>query len=326
VIFSKGQFVRRIRRECPPNLVAHQASVQLLQGCCTQGETDKGLKSFDAEYLPIIECAPKAWGFWADIGAGFLSRAPKGTMKDQISPKYYIGCSGWHYEHWRGPYYPEDLPKPKWLRFCAQQFTTVELNNSFYHLPSEKAFANWRESTPDNFVFAVKVSRFITHIKRLKNLGSAVETFLSRAHLLENKLGPLLYQLPPNMKRNDEVLENFLSSLPQQYQHVLEFRHASWIDDSVFQILQQYNAGLCVFDMPGFTCPLAATSDFAYIRFHGSQSLYSSCYSDEELSQWAKKITRLGKGLKAVYMYFNNDAEAFAVKNAITLGNLLNSI
>ena len=138
------------------------------------------------------------------------------SMKNKSSPKYCIGCSGWHYNHWRGLYYPEGLAKPKWLQFYAKQFTTVELNNSFYHLPSEKAFTAWRESSPHNFVFAVKVSRFITHIKRLRNLGSAIENFLSRACFLENKLGPLLYQLPPNMKRNDEVLENFLSSLPQK--------------------------------------------------------------------------------------------------------------
>jgi len=240
-------------------------------------------------------------------------------MANKPSPKYYVGCSGWHYDHWRGLYYPEGLPRSKWLQFYAKQFTTVELNNSFYHLPSEKAFVTWRESSPNDFAFSVKVSRFITHIKRLRNLGSAVENFLSRACFLRNKLGPLLYQLPPNMKRNDEVLEDFLSSLPQKYQHVFEFRHESWIDDSVFHVLQQYNAGLCVFDMPGFTCPLVATTDFAYIRFHGSEGLYSSCYSDEELSQWAQRIARLGKNVKAIYIYFNNDAEAFAVKNALTL-------
>ncbi len=244
-------------------------------------------------------------------------------MEGKISPKYYVGCSGWHYDHWRGLYYPEGLPKSKWLQFYARQFTTVELNNSFYRLPSEKAVTTWRELAPDNFVFAVKVSRFITHIKRLRNLGSAVENFLSRARLLGKKLGPLLYQLPPNMKRNDEVLENFLSSLPQKYQYVFEFRHESWIDDAVFDILRRYNAGLCIFDMPGFTCPLVATSDFAYIRFHGSGSLYSSCYSDEELSHWTKRIARLGQDIKVVYIYFNNDAEAFAVKNAITLEKFL---
>ena len=237
--------------------------------------------------------------------------------------KYYIGCSGWHYEHWHGLYYPDKLPRAKWLQFYAGQFNTVELNNSFYKLPSEKAFTTWRESTPDNFIFAVKVSRFITHIKRLKNLGSAVDNFLSRAVLLEGKLGPLLYQLPPNMRRNDELLRDFISSLPPKYLHVVEFRHESWIDDTVFDILRGHNIGLCVFDMPGFGCPLVATSDFVYVRFHGSEGLYSSFYSEEELSQWAKRIARLTKDVKVSYIYFNNDTQAFAVKNAITLENYL---
>jgi uncharacterized protein YecE (DUF72 family) len=243
-----------------------------------------------------------------------------------MAVKYHVGCSGWHYEHWRGLYYPQGLPKPKWLSFYAGQFTTVELNNSFYHLPSEKAFTNWRESTPENFVFAVKVSRFITHIKRIRNLGSAMENFVSRAGLLKKKLGPLLYQLPPSIKRDDELLQNFLSTLPSKYQHVIEFRHESWIDERVFDILRRHGAGLCVFDMPGFSCPLIATTDFAYIRFHGSEGLYSSRYSDEELAQWARRIARLGQSIKASYTYFNNDAEAFAVENAMTLRNLLRSL
>jgi uncharacterized protein YecE (DUF72 family) len=240
-----------------------------------------------------------------------------------MSERYYVGCSGWHYEHWRGLYYPEELPKSKWLLFYARQFTTVELNNSFYRLPSEKAFTTWRDSTPDDFVFAVKVSRFITHIKRLRNLDTAVDNFVSRAGFLREKLGPLLYQLPPSMKRNDELLQSFLSSLPPQYRHVIEFRHESWINDAVFDILRRHNVGLCVFDMPGFSCPLVATSDFAYVRFHGSQGLYASRYSDEELSEWARKIAILGQNVKVSYIYFNNDAEAFAVDNAITLRNLL---
>jgi uncharacterized protein YecE (DUF72 family) len=243
-----------------------------------------------------------------------------------MAVKHYVGCSGWHYEHWRGLYYPQELPRSQWLAFYARQFTTVELNNSFYRLPSEKAFTTWRESTPENFIFAVKVSRFITHIKRLRNLGSAVENFLSRATFLKEKLGPLLYQLPPSMKRNDELLQNFLSTLPSKYQHVIEFRHESWIDEAVFGILRSHNVGLCVFDMPGFSCPLVATSDFAYVRFHGSEGLYSSCYSDEELSQWAQGIARLGQNVKVSYIYFNNDAEAFAVENAITLRNVLQSL
>jgi len=246
-------------------------------------------------------------------------------MKDRPPDRVHIGCSGWYYDHWHSLYYPQGLPKAKWLQFYANQFDTVELNNSFYHLPSEKTFATWRQSTPDNFVFAVKVSRFITHIKRLRNLGSAMDKFLTHAALLKEKLGPLLYQLPPNMKRNDELLRSFVSALPPEYQHVFEFRHESWIDHSVFRILQEYKVGLCVFDMPGLSCPLVATGDFAYIRFHGSESLYSSCYSNEELSRWALRIIQLAGEVRAVYVYFNNDAEAFAVRNALSLSKLIST-
>jgi uncharacterized protein YecE (DUF72 family) len=242
-----------------------------------------------------------------------------------MTAKYYIGCSGWHYEHWRGLYYPKDLPKPKWLLLYGQQFDTVELNNTFYRLPLEKAFNTWRESTPDNFVFAVKVSRFITHIKRLRNLDASVDNFLSRAAFLKEKLGPLLYQLPPSMKRNDELLQSFLSTLPSKHQHVIEFRHESWIDEAVFDILRRHNVGLCVFDMHGIRCPLIVTSDFAYIRFHGSEGLYWSSYSGEELARWAQRIARLGRNLRITYIYFNNDAEAFAIENAKTLRDLLPS-
>ena len=204
---------------------------------------------------------------------------------------YFIGTSGWHYDHWRGKLYPPNLPKAKWLDFYAGYFSTVELNNSFYRLPSETALANWRESSSDDFTFAVKVSRFITHIRRLRNSEEAVEKLITRARVLEGKLGPLLYQLPPNMHRNDDVLEFFLSGLPRRLKHVFEFRHQSWLDQRVLEILEKYNAGFCVFDMPSFSCPL--------------------------------KLADLTANLKTVYVYFNNDAEAFAVRNAITLRNYL---
>jgi len=237
--------------------------------------------------------------------------------------QYYIGTSGWHYDHWRHLFYPDKLPKAKWLEFYSRHFTTVELNNSFYRLPSEEAFANWRDSSPANFTFAVKVSRFITHIKRLKNSEEPVDTFLGRAEILKEKLGPLLYQLPPNMHRDDGRLESFLSILPRGLKHTLEFRHESWLDDGVFEILRRHNVGLCVFDMPGLTCPLVAIADFAYIRFHGSTGLYSSCYSDEGLAEWARRLAGLAPEVKEVYIYFNNDAEAFAVRNAMTLREYL---
>ena len=238
-------------------------------------------------------------------------------------PEYYIGTSGWHYEHWRELFYPSELPKGKWLQFYAGYFTTVELNNSFYRLPSEEAFVNWQKSSPNNFSYAVKVNRFITHIKRLRDVQVPLQNFMSRVQLLQNKLGPLLYQLPPNMKRNDRALEDFLAMLPYYHRHVFEFRNKSWLSDDVFALLCRHGTGFCIFDMPGFTSPLIATTDFAYIRFHGSTGLYWSCYSDEELSRWTRHIIELGRGLRAVYVYFNNDAEAYAVRNAQKLREML---
>jgi len=236
---------------------------------------------------------------------------------------YRIGTSGWHYADWRGRFYPEKLPMAKWLEFYAGHFTTVELNNSFYRLPTESTFAGWREAVTAGFTFAVKVSRFITHIKRLKNVEEPMDNFISRARNLNEKLGPLLYQLPPNLHRNDDLLESFLPTLPQGMKHVIEFRHQSWLTDEVFAILRRHNVGLCIFDMPSLRCPLAATADFGYVRFHGSGSLYSSCYPDEELADWAGSIAQLAAGLKEVYIYFNNDIDGYAVRNAFTLREYL---
>jgi uncharacterized protein YecE (DUF72 family) len=240
-----------------------------------------------------------------------------------MAPKYYIGTSGWVYPHWREVFYPPKLAQSKWLEFYTGHFSTVELNNSFYRLPTEKAFSNWHDTSPEGFIYAVKVSRFITHIKRLKDVEEPIETFLGRARHLEEKLGPLLYQLPPNMRRNDERLDAFLSLLPKEQRHVVEFRHESWLYEEVFAILRGHNVGFCVFDMPGLACPLVATADFAYVRFHGSSGLYSSCYREEELERWARRITALAKDLEAVYIYFNNDAQGFAIRNALTITHQL---
>ena len=240
-----------------------------------------------------------------------------------MNTKYLIGTSGWHYEHWRNIFYPADLAKGNWLEFYARHFHTVELNASFYRLPTEGAFNTWYKSSPPDFTFAVKVSRFITHIKRLKNIEEPLENFLEKAALLGDKLGALLYQLPPGLHRDDVTLESFLAMLPKDMRHVFEFRHESWLDETVFDLLRRYNAGLCIFDMPKLTCPLVATADFAYIRFHGSSQLYSSNYSNEELSSWAKELTRLADELKVVYVYFNNDIEGFALNNAETIREYL---
>ena len=240
--------------------------------------------------------------------------------------KLYVGTSGWVYGHWRGLFYPASLAQAKWLEFYSQHFGTVELNNSFYRLPSEGAFAGWRERTSPAFVYAVKVSRFITHIKRLRNAEEALETFVVRSRILGDKLGPLLYQLPPNLSRNEALLESFARLLPGELRHVFEFRNESWFDEGVFGLLRKHNIGFCIYDMPGLTAPVIATADFAYIRFHGSSELYESCYSDAELEQWASKIVKLAPGLTSIYVYFNNDTNAFAVRNAKTLAKQLGAL
>jgi len=160
-------------------------------------------------------------------------------------------------------------------------------------------------------------------MKRLKDIKEAEENFLNRAEILGDKLGPLLYQLPPNLHRDDDLLETFLRGLPQGKKHTIEFRHRSWLEDEVFNILRRYNAGLCVFDMPDLTCPVVATADFAYVRFHGSEALFSSRYTDEELADWARRIAAMAGNVASVYIYFNNDVSGFAVENARTIRSYL---
>jgi len=242
---------------------------------------------------------------------------------EAMGMRVHIGTSGWVYAHWKGVFYPDGLPQSRWLEFYGQHFATVELNNSFYQLPSEKSFTAWRQRTPAGFVYAVKVSRLITHFRRMRNTEEALGNFLSRARILGDKLGPLLYQLPPNMTRNEVLLESFLETLPADLCHVFEFRNESWFDEGVYGLLRKHNVGFCIYDMPGSTTPLVVTADFAYIRFHGGDAMYGSCYTADELDEWAERIERLGQGLRSFYIYFNNDAEAFAVANARTLATRL---
>ncbi len=236
-----------------------------------------------------------------------------------MSPKLFIGTSGWHYYHWRGNFYPQKLTTKDWLSFYSERFNTVEINASFYRLPQESTFATWHQTVPSEFCFAVKVSRFITHIKRLKDSQEPLYTFTSRAKCLDNNLGPLLYQLPPGLHRDDSRLEAFLELLDKKQRHVFEFRHQSWMEKTIYDLLHRYDIGFCIYDMPGFTSPFISTADFAYIRFHGHDDLYSSRYPDAKLADWAKKLQKISSNLKTLYVYFNNDASGFAVENAITL-------
>lgn len=240
-----------------------------------------------------------------------------------MSSNFYIGTSGWHYDHWRGEFYPEKLPKKSWLQYYSQSFKTVEINASFYRLPSEDTFTVWHNTVPPEFCFAVKASRIITHIKRLKDIQDSLLTFTQRAKLLKDNLGPILYQLPPGFHRDDYRLESFLILLNQNLQHVIEFRHSSWINQAVFDLLRKYNIGFCIFDMPGFSSPVISTSNFAYFRFHGKGELYFGSYPDAELVGWAESINNISTHVNSIYAYFNNDAGGFAIRNALTLKKYL---
>ena len=235
----------------------------------------------------------------------------------------YIGTSGWNYKHWLGRFYPEKFPASKMLAFYAEHFKTVELNNSFYHLPSAKSFETWRETTPDKFVFAVKGSRFITHMKKLKDPKPATEKFFAPAVRLEEKLGPILFQLPPRWRVNTERLATFLEVLPREHRYVFEFREPSWFTDEVYGLLRDHNAALCIYHMTGYDSPHEITADFVYVRFHGTETTYGGSYSDETLQQWAARIRDWQRERKDVYVYFNNDPEAIAVANAKTLQQLV---
>ena len=240
-----------------------------------------------------------------------------------MARRYWIGTSGWVYKHWRGVFYPEDLPQREWFDYYARHFSTVEVNNTFYRLPKESTWEDWREQAPTKFRYAVKGSRFITHIKRLRDCEEPVETFMERARLLKSRLGPVLWQLPPQMKVDLDRLETFLSALPSRVHHVMEFRNDEWWQDDVFAALRRHKVGFCAYHLVDEETPLEATARFAYLRFHGSDEKYAGRYTDRQLAEWADRIQSFPKRVGDVYVYFNNDAEGYAVDNANTLRGIL---
>ena len=230
-----------------------------------------------------------------------------------------IGCSGWNYRHWRGPFYPEKLAVKRWFDHYAEVFDTVELNTSFYHLPKAETFEKWRDQAPPGFRYAVKAPRFITHMKKLKDCAEPVEEFLSRARKLGETIGPILYQLPPRWTFNRERMEEFMAWLPPDLDHVFEFREKSWMTEEVLALLDSRGIGFCTHDMAPLTVPRWASGPLAYIRFHGGKGKYWGRYSDEGLlgwTDWAIEQVRSGRG---VWCYFNNDMFAHAIDDALTL-------
>lgn len=242
--------------------------------------------------------------------------------------KIFIGTSGYMYSHWeKGVFYPSDWPKSKKLEYYAQHFRTVELNNTFYRLPKESVFENWRKRTPKNFLFAVKVSRIITHVKKLKDCKREWQIFLKRALKLKEKLGPFLFQLPPYFKKDEKRLKNFIKMIlknsPPALKFAFEFRNESWCDNKVYQILKEKNLAWTIVDSPCWPKKEILTANFVYLRMHGSKVLFSSEYTKKEIKDLAQKIKNWAKKGLNVFCYFNNDAHGFAIKNAKELLNFL---
>ena len=232
-----------------------------------------------------------------------------------------IGCSGWNYQHWRnGVFYPPRLPPRRWLEFYARHFDTVEVNATFYRLPRESAVANWVRESPPGFLFAVKMSRYVTHIKRLRDLESSLEIFYSRIRPLTGppKLGPVLWQLPGTFRRDDGRLAEVLVALPPG-RHCFEFRHESWFVDEVYELLRARNAALVIGDTPERQFQAhELTADWTFVRFHHGTRGRRSNYSERELEEWAQRIEGFAANAD-VYAYFNNDREGFAVRNGLWL-------
>jgi uncharacterized protein YecE (DUF72 family) len=238
-----------------------------------------------------------------------------------------IGCSGWNYAHWRnGVFYPPRLPASRWLEHYAERFDTVEVNSTFYRLPRRDAVARWVERSPRGFVFTVKASRYLTHIRRLRDVGAGLETFFERIDPLVRspKLGPILWQLPPNFRRDDERLAEALAALPRDFRHCVEFRHESWFVQETYALLREHRVALAIGDRPEVHAFQSheLTAPWTLVRFHAGSRGRRGNYGESELEDWAARLREWSRDHE-VFAYFNNDWEGFAPRNALRLRELL---
>jgi uncharacterized protein YecE (DUF72 family) len=236
-----------------------------------------------------------------------------------LGARAWVGCSGWEYKHWRGDFYPVDVPKTRWFEYYAARFDTVEINNTFYRLPESSTFAAWAVRAPSGFTFAVKASRFLTHMKKLKDPEEPLHRLFSRMRPLGKHLGPVLYQLPPRWKLDRERLEYFLQALPAGVRHVLEFRDPSWYADDVKAMLVRHGVSLCLHDMRESATGRERVGPIVYVRFHGASGHYNGGYPDDRLRAWAEWLTAQRAAGADVYAYFNNDVGGHAPRDAVTL-------
>lgn len=228
----------------------------------------------------------------------------------------YVGTSGWQYAHWREVLYPRGLPQRQWLSWYAERFQTVELNNSFYRLPEAASFERWHDETPEHFVFAVKMSRFLTHIRRLRDPAQPVSLLLERARPLGTKLGPVLVQLPPGMRADAGRLDTALGAFPGDTRVAVEFRERSWFTDEIRAILERHGAALCLADSPRIETPIWRTAGWGFVRFHHGLGHPQPCYEERALDRWARQLAELWPGDADAFVYFNNDWLGCAVRDA----------
>ncbi|KMQ50239.1 hypothetical protein CHISP_2809 [Chitinispirillum alkaliphilum] len=248
-------------------------------------------------------------------------------MSGGSSINLLLGTSGWTYEHWKERFYPKELSKQKWFGYYTHHFDTVELNASFYRIPTAKVTQGWFNRSPENFRFAVKFSRLITHVKKLKDCQRELDWFFSVFEPLKEKICIYLIQLPPNLKCDIDRLAGFLKTLPGDNSYALEFRNTSWYTDKTLELLKAHHVAFCIHDLPGFPSEKIITSENVYIRFHGHESLYGGDYPEEVLKNWAKWIFDIQKKRgKKVMGYFNNDINAYSVKNCLELKGMVRQL
>jgi uncharacterized protein YecE (DUF72 family) len=242
--------------------------------------------------------------------------------------RVHIGTSGFHYKEWSGRFYPEDLKPNQWLKYYTGLFKTVELNSPFYHLLPKKTFENWKKQVPKGFLFSVKGSRYITHVKRLKEPRDPLKRFFKEAEGLENTFGPVLFQLPPSFKFDPDRLDKFLSALPDNHRYTVEFRNQTWFRQETYDILAKHNVAFCICEIAGWISPIVVTAkDLVYIRLHGpGKYAYTGNYTEKTLKEWKKRIAAWVKEGKTVHCYFDNTQEDFATNNALRMQELCRNL
>ncbi len=239
--------------------------------------------------------------------------------------KIHIGTSGWSYKHWKDTFYPSEVKAKDQMNYFLKFFQTVELNNSFYMLPKAETFDNWAKAVPENFIFSVKASRLITHNKKLNDAYEPLARFLQNVDHLKEHLGVILFQLPPSWKINLERLESFINILPKGYRYTFEFRNHTWYTEEVYELLRKHNIAFCIYHLEYHISPILTTADFVYVRLHGPEGKYAGSYSDKEMQEWEQRCKDWQNEGKDVYFYFDNDQNAYAVYNALTLMEMTGS-